>query len=61
MQNPFGTACSKNLENSYITTEQTDGIFKNFMCEKFEYKWEKVMDLMGDKKAIIRCIVVTVL
>lgn len=33
MQNPFTTTFSKNPENSYVYTEQTNVILENFMYE----------------------------
>jgi len=53
MQNPFTTTFSKNPENSYIYTEQTNEILENFMYEKPSESVYKVTGVRGSGKTVI--------
>ena len=53
MQNPFTTTFSKNPENSYIYTEQTNVILENFKYENPSESVYKVTGVRGSGKTVI--------
>ncbi len=53
MQNPFTTTFSKNPENSYVYTEQTNVILENFMYESPSESVYKVTGVRGSGKTVI--------
>lgn len=53
MQNPFTTTFSKNPENSYIYTEQTNVILENFMYDNPSESVYKVTGVRGSGKTVI--------